>query len=87
MITQAILDFIRDVVVNWVTGVGTASEGIGAAQAGAAIGGVAGQAGHFLALFVSPAVWPFMVAAWGIWFTAWLTTAVVAIIARRGASA
>lgn len=87
MITQGILDFLRDVIVNWITGLGPATEGIGAAQAGAAIGGVAGQAGHFIALFVAPSVWPFVVTAWGVWFATWLTTAVVAMFMRRGASA
>jgi hypothetical protein len=87
MITQAVLDFLRDVVLNWVSGVGSLASGVGASAAGAAIGGVAAQAGHFLALFISPGVWPAIVTAWGIWLVVWLTTGLIAIVARRGTSA
>lgn len=86
MITQSILDFFRDLVLNWVTGVGDIAHGVGAGAAGAAIGGVAAQAGHFLALFISPGVWPSIVTAWGIWLAVWLTTGLIAIVARRGSS-
>lgn len=86
MIIQAILDFVRDVVVNWVAGVAAIAQGAGASAAGAAIGGVAAQAGHFLALFIAPGVWPAIVVAWGVFLTVWLATGLVAIVARRGAS-
>lgn len=86
MIIQALLDFIRDAVLNWVSGVGSIASGMGAGPAGAAIGGVAGQAGHFLALFVSPGVWPSMVTTWVVWLGVWLTTGAIAIVARRNTS-
>lgn len=86
MIVQGFLDFLRDVVLNWVSGVGTLAAGMGASSAGAAIGGVAAQAGHFLALFISPGVWPAVVTAWGIWLLLWVTTGAIAIVARRAAS-
>ena len=86
MIVQGFLDFLRDVVLNWVSGVGTLAAGMGAGSAGAAIGGVAAQAGHFLALFISPGVWPAVVTAWGIWLLLWVATGAIAIVARRNAS-
>lgn len=86
MIIQAVLDFVRDVIVNWISGVASLASGAGASAAGAAIGGVAAQAGHFLALFVSPGVWPAVVTAWGVFLTVWLGTGLVAIVARRNAS-
>lgn len=86
MIIQGLLDFVRDVVVTWISGVQTIAGGIDPGAAGAAIGGVAAQAGHFLALFISPGVWPVMVAAWGVWLVVWLATGLVAIVARRGSS-
>lgn len=86
MIIQALLDFFRDAVLNWVSGIGSLAAGMGASSAGAAIGGVAGQAGHFLALFISPGVWPAMVTTWFVWLTVWLTTGAVAIVARRNTS-
>lgn len=87
MIIQAILDFFRDIVVNWITGLGGIANDVGAEAAGAALGGVAAQSGHFLALFISPSVWPFIVAAWAVFFSTWLSTALIAMFARRGASA
>jgi len=86
MITQAVLDFFRDVIVNWVSGVNSLMSGVDAGSAGAAIGGVAGQAGHFLALFISNGVWPAILAAWGVWLAVWLSTGLIAIISRRGKS-
>lgn len=84
MIPQAFLDFIRDILVNWVTGIGNLASGIGPEAAGAAIGGAAAQAGHFLALFIAPSMWPAISTTWGIYLTVWLATAVVAMVARRG---
>lgn len=86
MITQAILDFVRDIVQNWVTGAGALLLGIDADSAGAAVGGVAGSAGHFLALFIAPGVWGAIIAAWGTWIAIWLATGLIAIVARRGTS-
>lgn len=86
MITQWLLNFFRDIVVNWLSGMGTLLGGVDAHAAGAAIGGVAAQAGHFLGLFIAPGVWPAIVAAWGVWLAAWLVTGLVAIISRRGKS-
>ena len=86
MIIQAVLDFFRDVTLNWVSGFGSIAAGLGSQAAGAAIGGAAAQAGHFLALFVAPGVWGALVAAWGVWLAVWLTTGLIAIFARRNAS-
>lgn len=86
MIIQALLDFFRDIILNWITGLGSIASGMGPQAAGAAIGGAAAQAGHFLALFIAPGVWPVLVAAWLVWLAVWLTTGLVAIIARRNAS-
>lgn len=86
MIIQAVLDFLRDAVTNWISGFGTLAAGVGAGAAGAAIGGVAAQAGRFLALFISPGVWPVMVGTWVVWLSVWLTTGAVAIFARRNTS-
>lgn len=83
MIIQAIMDFFRDVVVNWINGFGSITGGLDPAEAGSAIGGAAGGAGHFLALFISPSVWPAVAGAWGVWLAAWITTGLVAIIGRR----
>lgn len=84
MITQSLLDFFRDVVVNWINGWNGLLVGVDPGAAGAAIGGVAAQAGHFLALFISNSVWTPIVAAWGAWLTVWLATGLIAIVSRRG---
>ena len=86
MITQSILDFIRDVIVNWTSGFGSFLGGIDAAGAGAAVGGAAASAGHLLALFIDPGVWPAVASAWVVFLGVWLSTAVVAIVGRRMAS-
>lgn len=87
MITQSILDFFRDVIVNWINGMNSMLSGVDAGAAGAAIGGVAAQAGHFLALFISNSVWGAIVAAWLAWLALWLTTGLIAIFSRRGKAA
>jgi hypothetical protein len=86
MITQAIMDFFRDLIVNWVSGMNTLTAGLNPGAAGAAIGGVAANAGHFLALFISSAVWGVLMSALGVWFAVWLVTGLVAIVSRRGKS-
>lgn len=86
MIIQAILDFFRDGVVNWLRGINIMLEGIPAQAAGAAIGGVADNAGHVLSLFISNDVWPGIATTWGVWMGVWLTTGLIAIIARRFSS-
>lgn len=86
LIVQTVLDFFRDSLVTWIGGLTTAAAGLNLRAAGAAVGGVAAQAGHFLALFVSPGVWGAVSAAWGVWLSVWALTALVAIIARRGTS-
>lgn len=86
MIIQAIMDFFRDIIVNWISGFADIASAIGAGDAGTAVGGVAAQAGHVIALFVSPGVWPAIVGAWGVWLAVWTATGLVAIIARRGSS-
>lgn len=87
MIGQAVLDFFRDVVLNWISGLDSLLGAIDAAAAGAAVGGGAAGAGHFLALFILPSMWGGIVAAWGAWLTVWLVTGLIGIIGRRGAGA
>lgn len=84
MIGQGLLDFFRDVLLNWLSGFDSLLNGINAAQAGGAVGGAAAQSGHFLALFIAPGMWGGIVAAWLAWLGVWLTTGLVAIFARRG---
>lgn len=84
MIVQAILDFFRDVVVNWINGTTTILSGLDPNAAGAAIGAVAGPIGNFLALFIAPSWWTAITTAWLLWLGVWLTTGAIAIIARRG---
>jgi hypothetical protein len=81
------MDFFRDIIVNWISGVNSLLGGLDPQAAGAAIGGAAAQAGHFLALFISNGVWPAVLVAWGVWLTVWLATGLTAIISRRGKSA
>lgn len=83
MIIQTIIDFFRDVVVNWIAGMNSTTAGINPEAAGSAIGGAAAGGGHFLALFIGPDVWGAIVTTWGIWLAVWITTALVAIIGRR----
>ena len=87
MITQSVLDFFRDVVANWISGISSLTSGVDIGGAASAIGSVASQAGHFLALFIAGSVWPAIISAWGVWILVWLTTGAIAIISRRGASA
>lgn len=84
MLGQAILDFFRDIVLNWIAGFDNLLGGIDAASAGGAIGGAAADSGHFIALFVSPGMWGGVVAAWLAWLGVWLATGLIAIISRRG---
>lgn len=84
MITQAVLDFVRDMFVNWISGFDSLLTGIDAAAAGAAIGAAASNAGHLLALFIDPGWWSTILAAWTAWIGVWLITGLIAIIARRG---
>ncbi len=85
MIAQALMDFFRDVLVNWINGWNGLLAGVDATAAGAAIGGVAAQAGHFLALFIDNGVWVIgIVPAWLAWLAVWLATGLIAIISRRG---
>lgn len=83
MITQALLDFLRDVVVNWITGTDSLMQGVDAGAAGAALGGVAALGGHVLALFVANSVWPAILSTWAVWLSVWLATGLIAIFSRR----
>lgn len=86
MITQAVLDFVRDFLLNWVSGFGSIAAGMGAGAAGSAVGAVAAQAGRLLALFIAPSVWPSILVAFGVFLLVWLSTGVIAIFARRNTS-
>jgi hypothetical protein len=85
MIVQAVLDFIRDFVVAWLYGINGMLSGFNAAEAGDAIGGVAASGGRVIALFISPGVWGPITVAWGLFLTVYFATALIAIVARRGA--
>lgn len=87
MITQGILDFFRDVVVNWIAGLSVLVAPVDAAGAGAAIGGVASGGGAVLWTFIDPNWWSTITAAFGAWLVVWLATALVAILGRRMAPA
>lgn len=86
MIGQSIFDFFRDIILSWVSGMNTLMANIDAHGAGVAIGAASGQAGHFLALFISSGMWGGVLTAFGVWNAVWLITGLVAIIARRGAA-
>lgn len=83
MITQAVLDFFRGILVSWLQGANQLANGIDATGAGNAVGSVTAQAGHVIFLVVSPDVWGAVATAWAVWIAVWLTTALIAIIGRR----
>lgn len=83
MIVQAILDFFRDVVVNWIAGLNSLTTGVDTTAAGEGIGSAAAGAGHVLALFIDAGLWPYIVATWTVFLGLWLTTGLIAIIGRR----
>jgi len=83
---QAALDFLRDVVLNFISGFSTLTSGLDLSAAGAAVGGSAAQAGHLLAVFISPSVWPVLFASWGIMLGVYSATGLAAVITRRGKS-
>lgn len=85
MITQAILDFFRDALINWFSGFDSIMNGIDMAGAGSALGNGAAGAGHLLALFILPSMWGGVLAAWATWAAIWIVTALVGIIGRRNA--
>lgn len=84
MIPQMFMDWIRDVVLSWITGFDSLLSGFDASGAGSALGGVMAQAGHMLAVFISPGVWPAIFGAWAAWLALWGITGLIAVIARRG---
>jgi len=84
MIWQSVLDFLRDTIVNWISGMNDLFDGAGFTTAGEAVGGAAADAGHFLALFVGGSGWAAAVSAFGAYTLVWLTTGLIAIVARRG---
>lgn len=84
MITQAVLDWFRDVLANWVSGVGTLVDSVGGNGAAAFIGGAAVNATHFLALFLSSVSWAALLSAFGAYVLIFLATGIIAIVARRG---
>lgn len=86
MIIQGILDFFRDVGANFLTGVGVMIDNLGGAGAAQYIGHAFGNAGHFVALFISSVAWAALVSAFGAYVTLFLATGVIAIFTRRGTS-
>lgn len=86
MIPQILMDWFRDVVLNFLNLMDSMLGGIDFEGAAGAIGGVSQQASHVLALFISPGVWPAIATAWAAWLAIWGITGLVAIVARRGTS-
>lgn len=84
MIPQLLMDWLRDVIAQWLSGLNDLLSGFASAAAGSGLGGAMTQAGHVLALFISPGVWGAVFAAWGTWLGVWSVTGLIAIIARRG---
>lgn len=84
MIPQMFMDWLRDIVLSWINGLNGPLSGLDAGAAGAGLGGVMAQAGHMLAVFISPSVWPAMFTAWAAWLALWGITGLIAVIARRG---
>jgi hypothetical protein len=85
VIFQAFLDFVRDALLGAVNWGSSLTSGVDMTAAGAAIGGVAAQGGHVLALFVSPSVWGVVVTSFTAYVTVWVGTALIAVIGRRAA--
>lgn len=86
MITQGIFDFLRDVVVNWVSGAASLVSGVDFVGIGSGVGSAVSGAGAFLALFISPGLWGGVVALFGVFLAVYLSTALIAVVGRRGAS-
>ena len=86
MIVQAILDFFRDIVVNWISGISALVSPDAAESAGAAISGVGGSIASLLWLFLDPSVYVVAVGAFGAFLLVVVLTQLVAIIGRRGAA-
>lgn len=86
MILQNIMDWFRDIIVGWMSGINDLMSGFASGAAGSGLGGAMTQAGHVLALFISPGVWGAVFAAWAAWLGVWSVTGLIAVIARRGTS-
>lgn len=84
MILQALLDWFRDVMVNFLTGWNDIVDAAGFTTAGAAVGGAAVGAGHFLALFIGAASFAVIGTAFTTYVGVWLVTGLMAVVSRRG---
>lgn len=83
MIIQAILDFFRDALVNWLSGVGSLVDAVGGTGTAAFVGSSVGDATHFLALFIGSVAWAALLSAFGAYVVLFLATGVIAIFTRR----
>jgi len=77
------MDFLRDVLVNWILGASSGVDTDSAVAAGAAIGGAAVSAGRFLALFIDPALFGAVGAAFAGFVVCWVAGALIAVIRGR----
>lgn len=85
MIVQSVIDFIRDVLVNWLVGINGLID-LGSAQGAAAgFGGAALAVSRILALFLDSAFWGGFVALFVTFLAVWAITALIAIVGRRAA--
>lgn len=84
MISQAIMDFFRDIIVSWISGITTLFDPASAEAAGAAIGGAGAVSSRILWLVFDPGLFGVAVALFGSYLTVWLVTALIAVFGRRG---
>lgn len=84
MIAQDFLDWLRDVILNWVSGTKDIIDTAGFETAGDAVASAGIGAGHFLALFIGAASWAVAVTAFGTYVGVWLVTGLIAVVSRRG---
>lgn len=85
VITQAFFDFVRDILVNWISGITTLFDPSAAESAGAAIGSAGAATGAALWLILDPTLFGVAVGIFGTYLVVWLVTSLVAIFGRRAA--
>lgn len=83
MIFQGFLDWFRDVQVNWLSGLNSMMDAVGADTAASAVGAAGAGAGRFLALFIGNGSWPAVLSAFGAYALVWLATGLIAVVSRR----
>lgn len=86
MITQGFLDFIRNTLLNWFSGLSTLAGPDQWQEVGAAIRGGTSGVGSFLSLLFTNSGWGWVLGTYGLFLTVWLGSSLVAIVGRRMAS-